>query len=350
MRFYCPKPCEGHPIHPIFLFKFAPQESFNDVFRKKLPENFFEKKAEFTDIDYADAVVLPNNFVKYDENMAVYLKDQADKAVARKIPILAFSWGDLSDTVQFDPRIFVFRLSVYRSAMSPRDILMPTIVEDLGAEGIAIRKKDAKPTVSFVGFAGYKKTNEWLKYYLKVALYRLKGIIDPHAPARIVGIYWRRLMLKACSGSPLVEVHFIIRRSFSGAHKTIELDPAQARKEFIGSIVNSDYVLAAKGDGNFSNRFLEALSLGRIPVVPVTDSVLPLEGYIPYSKSIVLVPIREVSRTPDYIAQHYESMNEDEFELAQRKARELFEKYLRLDSYFEFFFSRVMPDLVKSKM
>jgi hypothetical protein len=250
----------------------------------------------------------------------------------------------------FDPRVYVFRLSVYRSTMGKRDILMPTIVEDLGESGIPLRKKGGKPVVSFCGQAGYKHWKQWLRYFAKVALYRLQGLANPYAPARIVGVYWRRAMLRACSASSKVATNFIIRRSFSGAHKTIELDPAQARREFIGSIVEGDYVIAPKGDGNFSNRFLEALSLGRFPVVLDTDSVLPLEGYVPYSQCIVLLPMRDVRGTPEYIRRHFDALGPSEFEDAQRKAREVFEKYLRMDSYFDFFFSRVMPDLLRSGM
>ncbi len=128
-------------------------------------------------------------------------------------------------------------------------------------------------------------------------------------------------MLSACAASPLIRTRFIIRRSFSGAHRTIELDPARARREFIDNIIDGDFVLAPKGDGNYSNRFLEVLSLGRIPVLVDTDVVLPLEHVIDYAQVVVRVPMGRVDETPKYVRDFYDALNDREWEERQQKAR-----------------------------
>ncbi|MFZ2500407.1 MAG: exostosin family protein, partial [Minisyncoccia bacterium] len=170
-------------------------------------------------------------------------------------------------------------------------------------------------------------------------------ILHIFEPARQLGVYWRRRMIAACRRSSHLQTNFIIRRAFSGARRTIELDPVQARAEFIQNIINADFVLAPKGDGNYSNRFLEALSLGRIPIVPDTDIVLPLEGSVDYSFVMVRVPMNRVCETPKYIHEFYDALTEVEWQQRQQLVREIFEKYLRQDSFFRYFFVEVLPTL-----
>src|SRR6185503_19907515 len=101
--------------------------------------------------------------------------------------------------------------------------------------------------------------------------------------------------------STLVRTRFIARDFFSGAKSTIQLSPKEARREFVSTTRAGDFALAPKGDGNYSVRFLEALALGRIPVLIDTDTELPLEDRIPYEKICVRVPARDIARTPEYI-------------------------------------------------
>jgi hypothetical protein len=149
-------------------------------------------------------------------------------------------------------------------------------------------------------------------------------------------------MMRACSGSPLIKTSFIVRRGFSGALKTIDLPPERARKEFIDNVRESDFVLAPKGDGNYSNRFLEALSMGRIPVVVDTDIMLPFEDAIGYEKIMIRVPMDGIARTPHYIREFYDKLNEGEWQERQRLARETFDDYLRQDAFFRYYFDTAL--------
>ena len=148
--------------------------------------------------------------------------------------------------------------------------------------------------------------------------------------------------LRACRHSSLVQSSFIIRRSFSGALRTIELPPEQARREFIENISHSDFVLAPKGDGNYSNRFLEALSMGRIPVLIDTDVVLPFENTIQYENIVVRVPMNRVHETPQYIREFYDALDEEAWRARQKLARETYEHYLAPDSFFTHFFEQLL--------
>ena len=344
VRIHVPKPLAGFNTIQPFWFAF-PDTKIPVLFDTNLPDSFFASGTEFVSADSAQAIVAPNNFTKLTPEVAAYLKTLADLGEKYHIPVFIFSLGDFTDALQFDPRVYVFRYSVYQSSITAQDIVMPTLTNDNGAGGIQLRPKSAVPTVSFCGQGGYNILKQQLKFYFKVAVGNLRALFNPKIKARIVGVYWRQKMLDACAHSSLVKTLFIVRRSFSGARRTIELDPTQARKEFVDSIVNSDFVLAPKGDGNYSNRFLEALSLGRIPVLLDTDTVLPLENEIAYEKVMVRVPMERVKDTPKYIRAWYDKLSEEDWKLAQIAARELYERALRTDSFFAYFFTTVVPQL-----
>jgi hypothetical protein len=213
---------------------------------------------------------------------------------------------------------------------------------EFDATKIVLRPKNDVPTVSFCGFAGFKTPKQWVSYALKNTFWEMRAIFNPVLRAHKLGVYWRRAAMRALKSSLLVHTDFIVRRSFSGASGTIELPPAQARAEFTDSIIQADFVLSPKGDGNYSNRLLEALSLGRIPVLIDTDVILPLEDNIDYTKIIVRVPMHRVGDTAQLIREFYDVLSVEEWHERQRLARNIFDEYLRQDSFFHFYFTRLL--------
>lgn len=340
MNIYCPEPLNTQPVHPLFYFKYAPEKKVEGLFKEHIPENFFQKEPTYVASGAgAGMIVLPNNFLSLTEAEKIYIRRYADLGETLHVPVYAFSCGDHTDTLMFDKRVRVFRYSLYRSSMQERDICTPTLTEDIGREGISLRAKNNVPVVSFCGKGGFGTRKEYWAGHVKRLAYELWSVASPLKKARIRGVFWRMWGMKACSRSSLVKTLFIVRKTFSGTQKTIELDPAQAREEFIGSVRDADFVLAPKGDGNYSNRFLEALSMGRFPVVPDTDCVFPFEDRIDYTKIVVKVPMKELKNIPKYIRSFYDPLSPEEYATRQRLAREIFEKYLRQDAFFREYFS-----------
>ncbi len=308
--------------------------------------NPFVKVEWVRDLESSDCALVPNNLGELTSDEQRALSRMVERAIHAGKKIFLFSCGDFTDQYRFDSRAYVFRYSVYRHTLTPQDIVMLTMVNDYGSErGVHLREKTQIPVVSFCGQAGYHTLRQWVGYYLKTGLIRLRSVISPTAPARLIGVYWRRRLIHACMRSSRVVSRFIIRHSFSAAMRTIELDPAQARKEFIESIEESDVVLAPKGDGNYSNRFLETLSLGRIPVLLDTDVVLPFEEELEYEQCVVRIPMQEVNQTPELIRAWYDAHTQETWAAAQQRAREVFETRLRFDAFFDRFFSVVLPTL-----
>jgi hypothetical protein len=338
-RFFCPAPLEGYPLHPLLSFRFSDQAPWRGVFTEGLPPSYFEHEAEFVDdIQEAQAVILPHNFRSLDSRSQEYIKAHAETAEKRGIRLYIFSFGDLHDDLHFDSRVYVFRLSTYKSIKQPHDIIVPTTVAHFEESEITFRPHADVPLISFCGYAGFKTAKQWARYVLKNWYWNFRAVTQPVLLARKQGIYWRRKAMRVLKNSPLVKTNFIIRRSFSGAMSTIEYAPEVGRKEFIKSIQEADFVLTPKGDGNYSNRFLETLSLARIPVLVDTDTVLPLEEVIPYEKFVVRVPIQEIKKTPEYIKRFYDELSPEEWQSRQRLARQMFEAYLRQDKFFKYYF------------
>lgn len=334
--FFVPPPLTGVDVHPVFFFLYPPPST--GLFQERVPPSYFASAARVP-IEEATAIVIPNNFKYTDARIDAYIQSYADMAERYGLPLYIFACGDFTEQLIFDPRALVFRYSLYRSALQPQDISIPTVTEDLGMDGISYRTKSDRPTISFCGKADFPTVRSRIAYYVKNVAADLRSVVQPIHRARKVGIYWRRRAIAVCKKSALLRTNFIIRSSFSGSKATIELDPGRARTEFIDSVVESDFVLAPKGDGNYSNRFLEALSLGRIPVIVETDVVLPLEHIIAYDRCVVRIPMRDVSRMPEYIRAWYDALDETQWKEAQAYARYVYATYLRIDTYFTAFFA-----------
>jgi hypothetical protein len=333
-KFFIPPPLESVAIAP-----WMKDTSENILFSTHLPPSFFKTIVErVATPEEASVIVLPNNFTTPDEYSRSYIATWADVSERLHIPLFLFSCGDYTDGLLFDPRALVFKLSLYKSSASPRDISMPTMIDDIGQGGITLRLKADRPTVSFCGKADFSSSRERLGSWVRRIRFEFASLLNPAQRAHVRGIFWRIRILRVCKNSSLVKTLFIVRKTFSGAARTIEVPPEQARKEFVESIEKSDFVLAPKGDGNYSNRFLEALAMGRIPVFIDTDMVLPLEDLIPYEKISVRIPMHRVSQTPQIINEWYAALSGEEWAKRQQLAREVFETYLRQDAFFRHYF------------
>lgn len=277
--------------------------------------------------EQADYLLLPffYNSAKRDP---LYLAEFKLLIERYKKPVIVFYAGDPTDAVDL-PRAIVFRNSQYQSQLRPNEIIMPSLVElmaELGPGQVwSPRPKKEKPAVGFCGWADFRNFKVRLHYWLKLAF--------SHGPKR-QGLWWRRQALALLRASKLVTTNFLIRRSYSGIAKTISLEPVRARREYIENILDSDFTLCVKGDGNFSVRFFEVLSLGRLPLLLDTDCPLPLAEQINYDDFIVRLDWTKLGQIASVVAGAYQGWTAEEFARRQNLARATFVDFLRLDNFF----------------
>ncbi len=94
------------------------------------------------------------------------------------------------------------------------------------------------------------------------------------------------------------------------------------REAYVESVFSSSYSLCVRGAGNWSYRFFEALSAGRIPVLIDTDCALPLEETVPWDQHICRIPFKSLNDAPRILAEFHESLQPEglaEMQIANRK-------------------------------
>lgn len=280
----------------------------------------------------ADYLCIPHNY-NYIKKNVEYIASFAELSQTYSKKILIFFPGD-SDEEILIPNSIIFRNSQYGYKKQDNEIIMPGYAVDLGRKyGLLERKKGEVPVVGFCGWANYRTLHEWLSY----AIYNIMESLVGH-PVHKKGLYFRRQALQFLKKQGIAS-NFLIRSSYSMNSKTLTVDPIQARNEYVENIKNSDYTLAPKGDGNFSVRFYESLSLGRIPLLIDTNCPLPLEKDIDYSHYILKVNYKDVPHIGEIVKDHFDDIQSESYFEKQKALRGLFEHKLKIDVFFRFMFS-----------
>jgi hypothetical protein len=250
---------------------------------------------------------------------------------AGKIPVF-FSGTDATEPLPVEG--VVFRTSVLRSQRLPNELALPAWSEDfleryLGGE-LRLRRKQRRPVVGFCG-------NTMGGLPAPPSGSRLRRLLTPKAPATstLRGDHPRMLALQALERDRRVRPNFVLREGFWG-HEDVA-DRTEQRRIYVENMVESDYVLCARGIGNFSYRLYETLSLGRIPVFVDTDCVLPLEDEIEWRDYCVWVDEADIGRIGDRVIEFHESLDEAAFEERQRACRKLWETHISPQGFFSLF-------------
>jgi len=186
-----------------------------------------------------------------------------------------------------------------------------------------------------------------IKFALKQGISFLKILFGIEPPPSYHGLFYRRKVIEYLNKSDLVKQLFFIRTSYSASTQTIQGDAEKVRSEFISSIKDADFALAVRGDGNYSLRFYEILSLGRIPLYIDTDGPLPLEDEIDYDSFMMRVNYKDIERVAEIVSTVWKNLNNEDFVVMQQKAREVFETKLRADLFYRVLFEKLERDVVR---
>lgn len=342
IKVYIGKVLPGVSIVPLLYPNFEIKTK-DDWFFAKETFQFFTKPVVCVTADpgFADFFLIPHNYFLIKDNLE-YIENYINLADKYSRKILIFAYGDSTEYVNILNAVII-RTSQYKSRKRNNEIIMPGYSADLLSSGyLKLREKSDKPVVGFCGWADFSNAKLRLKFIAKTYLFDFKALLsgNPLYGARKQGLWFRRKILRILKKSSFVDTNFLIRKSYSGHKKTIIGDNVEMRNEYINNIINSDFTLAVRGDGNFSYRFYETLSLGRIPLFINTDCPLPLENIIKYENFTLFVDYRDISIIDKKIANYYNSIGHNEYVQKQKMAREVFEKYLRIDSFFYFLFGQ----------
>jgi hypothetical protein len=288
---------------------------------------------EAAPLDAAEGAVLPAGWEQYravPERRAEAI-EYAERAHAAGVPLVVFFVSDSTEPLPL-PGAHVFRTSLFRSRRGEREYVLPAFSVDVVRRELdgrlELRPWRPKPVVGFCGYAPDLGVRAWPRRAARRLLRR-----PPH-PA-----YARTRACRSVLRSADVEPRLVLRGRYwagvVGPDGSLDYDAmSRTWAEFVDNLVHSDYVLAARGGGNFSLRLYEALSCGRIPVFVDTDSVLPLEDEIDWRSLCVWLEEAELPELGARVAAVHAELGPDGFAERQRECRRVYEQHLSPERFF----------------
>ena len=269
-----------------------------------------------------------------DAHIVVYALPYQEGAETRKVaeaardaglPCVFFRAND-DPTPANPPWGVVYRTSLYRSRLTPRERAMPSFTEDLLREcgsTVVPRRKGERPSVGFCGHVGSAKDR-----LVENVIGILRGNRD-----KAIGMSLRQRALEHLRKSPRVDTSFIPRTQIWGGAATgsAEWDAERrtaVRREYLDNILGNDYCLSLRGKGNYSFRLYEIFAMGRIPLFIDTDCVLPFEDEIDWRRHCAWVDVSDVGRADEILAQFHTDLHADDFVQLQLDNRQLWLDYL----------------------
>lgn len=290
----------------------------------------------------ADFYVIPYTWNFYHSaNKIDALEKFINMVKNEKKPILIWQVGDFGMKVPYKDLI-VFKQTGFTSKLLNNEHILPAFVKDplleLSLSSMEVIQKTKFPIVGFCGqandsalkkvFKPIQNLIHDLKYYLNFSIEEPQGVY----PATFL----RQKALSICENSLNLNCNFIKRDQYKAGvlkHENFETP----RMEFLNNIKDSQYILCARGRGNFSVRFYEALAMGRIPVFINTDSPLPKLDGINWKHLCVWVEKNELKLLPEKILEFHNALNNEEFVEHQKKCRIVWETQLSFAGYFQGF-------------
>lgn len=247
---------------------------------------------EFASMEECD-VIIPSchNWMMLTRKDVQTLLDEMGKKTTK--PILLFWVTDTCDTYQYPPNIYALRTSIYRSLMNKEhENVMANVMEPVPREMFYVLPKTKKP---IVGFCGCPWDN-------------------------------RKPLLRALRECPDVECIFIERDQFWGGKPH---DPTLV-DDFQKNMLQCHFNMCSRGAGNFSIRFYQALSIGRIPIFMDTDMILPFEDEIPWDQICVRSAISE----KDLVEKMIVFYHTHDMEETQKKILQIYDNFFDRERYF----------------
>lgn len=306
-----------------------------------------------TDLDEADICVFPVEWKKIRDTPSRVAEARSFRAMTGSKPTVFFCATDDEKPVLVEDAT-VFRTSLLRSRQRPQEFALPGAHEDLleYTDGALItQEKPEKPTVSFCGFVLYPERGRTPVARLKGRASELRRKADERlGRPSDRDVYARGRAIDALLRQrTLVLPDITIRHSGGGGGWTTKLRAASAdwdvvRAEYVRTIVDSHYVLCARGIGNWSYRLYETLCLGRIPVLVDTDIGLPYDFAIPWRDHVVWIDRRDIPNIGERIAEFHAKLSAPEFEALQHANRKLWCEWLSPEGFFSNFY-RHFPGL-----
>lgn len=295
---------------------------------------------ELTSLDEADLAIVPVawQYALKDAEQKQLAVQFIERARAAEKPAVVFYQGDFDFPLGLGNTL-VFRTSLLASRRKPYEFVLPAWHEDFMFRyfngQLPIRSKSEQPSIGFYGLS--KPLEATLVQKVKERLIeeeKLTGIKIGN-----LGSVVRARALRVLLRSSLVKTNCMIYQNFIGGaqKKAGRFDFEQfhqVRQHYVQNVVESDYILCCRGLGNFSVRFYEILSSGRIPIFVNTNCALPYDFMLDYKRYMIWVEEKDIPYIDQKVAEFHARLSPQAFVDLQHECRKLWEQYLSPSGFF----------------
>lgn len=254
-----------------------------------------------TEAREAEIAVLPCSF---DVTDAVDLRRRVNGAEAHGLRTIVTAAHDLEPLLPSASMVLLHPGPTRGAQPFAAALAIPYFFTDRSI-GRPTRQGEDRPSVAFCGQAAVN----WPASMVQTSQRAVEWAINRYRPLRVTPPIRGHVSLRSRAIDSLrqddrVDDRFIIRDRYrAGANSEAERSRTQA--EFDDNLRSSTYALCVRGTGNFSARFYEALSFGRVPLFVDTSCVLPFEDEIDWRERCVWVEESEVGEIADrLVAEH----------------------------------------------
>jgi hypothetical protein len=293
----------------------------------EVSENIFN----FCSVEESDIAVFPIPWEQVVVNKSKFESFEIfhDKVQDYGIPTIIFFLSDSDQPITIKNTI-IFRTSLNRSTRTKNEFAFPVweenIIENYFSGNLQLRIKESQATLGFTGNAPDHS-------YIRDIYTTTESVLGLKNPNNGDFSNVRSEALKVFLKSDVIKNNFVIRKVFWGTQVDL-LKRKKEKEEFVANMINSDYILCARGRGNFSYRFYETLSCGRIPLFIDTDCVLPFDFEIDYKKYCVWVDNHQISQAVKILHNFHENISNEDFISLQCNCRRLWQDYLSPEGFF----------------
>ena len=305
----------------------------------------YEEATSVTECDFA---VLPYAWNSYlNHHLTKSVIEYASKLRKHNKYLIVWGTGDLETIVPIQNALY-FQNGLHRlfKRVAEYAFELPAFWPDylqIYFDGqMQIRNKKKQASVGFCG-QGSSKSYKIVFFTLRSLYQRIQRFWGrfPYVPPQLIpSTVLRNRVLRTLASSTEVDTAFIIRDRYrAGVRAKADRDNYyhQTKVEFVNNIIDTDYTLCIRGGGNFSVRFYETLSCGRIPIFVDTDSRLPFDFLLPWKKYCLWINMAEIRAIGSLIEEYHSSLNNTDFRNMQNQCREVWVNWLEKDAFLEHF-------------
>jgi hypothetical protein len=329
-------------VFPL-LKAFIKQDGYTDVQRQS---DYGVTEREFVvvdTIDQADFAILTMSWNYYSiTNQMVLAYSFIEKANKAGKRIWTINNGDFGIKLPKIKNVIVFRQSGYLSNNQIGHVGFPSILSDyltlnhLKSTYLNVNYCE-KPIVGFCGLTNGSYLNASIDV-MKQVLRNLRSQLrfkDFESQKLLSSSYLRARLLKTLEEHLSVDHNFIKRKHYRAGIDLREKETHDTTKQFYDNILESHYVLCARGAGNFSVRFYETLMMGRIPLYVHTDGFLPLSDIIDWKSHVVWIDYKDRHKISEILLDFHGQLDQDSLKDLFAKNRKLWEEKLTLSGFFK---------------